>query len=52
MARVQFASTVDETLRNKLKELSDKTRIPQAKYLDEALEDLMKKYEHVFKEDK
>ena len=31
-------------LLDKIKELSDKTRIPQSKLLDEALQDLLDKY--------
>jgi predicted DNA-binding protein len=44
MNRVQYATKIKEDLRDKLKELSDQTRIPQSKYLDEAIEDLLKKY--------
>ncbi len=43
--RVPFATKIDIELRNKIQELSKTTRIPQSKLVDEALEDLIKKYE-------
>ena len=43
--RVRFSSIINEELRDKLIQLSEETRIPQSKLLDEALEDLFKKYE-------
>jgi predicted DNA-binding protein len=42
--RVPFSSKIDSELKEKLKELSLKTRIPQAKLIDEAFEDLIRKY--------
>jgi len=41
--RMRYTSTIDSGLVKTLKELSGKTRIPQSKLLDEALEDLFKK---------
>jgi predicted DNA-binding protein len=46
MSRVPYATKIEEELKVKLKELSDKTRIPQSKLVDEAFEDLLKKYEN------
>lgn len=43
--RVPYATKVDSDLRDKLVELAKTTRIPQSKLVDEALEDLFKKYE-------
>jgi hypothetical protein len=43
--RIPFASTINIGLSGKFKELSDKTRITQSKLLDEAIEDLLDKYE-------
>jgi predicted transcriptional regulator len=43
--RVPYATKIDSELRDKLAELSKVTRIPQSKLVDEALEDLVKKYE-------
>lgn len=43
--RVPYATKVDRELRDKLTKLSEMTRIPQSKLVDEALEDLFKKYE-------
>jgi len=42
----QLAVHVPDELAAKLKELSERTRVPQAAYLREALEDLLKKYEN------
>lgn len=42
--RVRVSLTVDPKNSERLKELSDKTRIPQARLLDEAIELLSKKY--------
>ena len=46
--RTRIGSAIDIELYNKLKELSEKTRIPISKLLDEALEDLFKKHENQF----
>lgn len=43
--RKRFTSTIDKVLQLNLQELSKYTRVPQTKLLDEALEDLVKKYE-------
>jgi len=48
--RVQFATSVDKHLRDSLLALSQKTRIPQSKLMDEAIEDLLEKHE--FKDEK
>ncbi|MGL4992318.1 MAG: ribbon-helix-helix domain-containing protein [Sarcina sp.] len=42
--RTRIGSAIDTQLYNKLKKLSEKTRIPISKLLDEALEDLIKKH--------
>lgn len=42
--RVRFPSTIKQTNLDGLRDLSDKTRIPMSKLIDEALEDLFKKY--------
>lgn len=42
--RVPFATKIDSELRDKLIKLSETTRIPQSKLVDEALEDLFRKY--------
>jgi predicted transcriptional regulator len=44
-SRITFTSSIDKTLRDSLKQLSEETRITQSKLLDEAIEDLLKKYE-------
>ena len=43
--RVPFATKIDSDTKDKLQELSQQTRIPQSRLVDEALEDLLKKYE-------
>ena len=42
--RVPYATKIELELRDKIVELSAKTRIPQSKLIDEAIEDLLKKY--------
>ena len=42
--RTKIGSAIDNELYNKLKELSEKTRIPISKLLDEALSDLLEKH--------
>lgn len=42
--RKRFTSTIDIALQEQLKSLSELTRIPQTRLLDEALEDLFNKY--------
>jgi hypothetical protein len=41
--RTQFTSTMTNENYAALKELSDKSRVPLSKLLDEAIEDLLKK---------
>lgn len=41
--RVRIGSAIDKDNYNNLKKLSNKTRIPISKLLDEAIEDLLKK---------
>lgn len=48
--RVQFATSIDKTLRDSLLDLSKQTRIPQSKLMDEAIEDLLKKHNYSGKE--
>lgn len=42
--RVPFATKIPEHLKEQLQKLSEKTRIPQSRLVDEALEDLFKKH--------
>lgn len=42
--RERFGSTVEKELLKEFKQLSKETRIPLSRLLDEALEDLLKKY--------
>lgn len=44
MAKVRFTTYVEEDTKRKLKDLSQETRVPEARYVQEALEDLLKKY--------
>ena len=41
---IMFSTKINEELKIKMKQLSTKTRIPQAKLVTEAFEDLFKKY--------
>ena len=43
--RASFSTKIDSKLKYKLHELSTTTHIPQSQLVDEALEDLIKKYE-------
>ena len=43
--RARFVSSLDKKLVNPFHELSQKTRVPKSRLLDEAIEDLLKKYE-------
>lgn len=45
--RTRIGNTVDNELLKKFKELSESSRIPMSKLLDEAIIDLIKKYEKV-----
>jgi len=42
--RVRIGSAIDKELYESLKKLSDETRIPISKLLDEAIQDLIKKH--------
>lgn len=42
--RVKFGTTIDKELLEKLKELSEKTRINMSLLIDEAIEDLIEKH--------
>jgi len=42
--RQHYGVTIDIETLKKFRELAEKTRIPQSKLMDEALEDLLKKY--------
>ena len=44
MSRVPYATKIELELKYKLINLSIATRIPQSKLMDEAIEDLLKKY--------
>lgn len=41
-----FSTSMEEELKNNIRLLSEKTRIPQSKLTKEAFEDLFKKYGH------
>lgn len=43
--RTKLISSLDNALVGPLNELSKKTRVPKSRLLDEAVEDLLKKYE-------
>ena len=43
--RKKFISSLDNKLVVPFNELSEKTRVPKSRLLDEAIEDLLKKYE-------
>ncbi len=45
MEKTRFTTYVTKEAHEKLKLLSKKTRIPQSQYMQEAIEDLLKKYE-------
>ncbi len=51
MGKEQFATKIEKELKDNLKKLSDVTRVPQARYVEEALEDLLKKYDHILKKE-
>lgn len=44
--RIRISSSIDIDLNNKLKELSEQTRIPISRLLDEAIELLLKNHKH------
>ena len=43
--RTRFTSSLDNELVEDFDKLSKKTRVPKTRLLDEAIEDLLKKYE-------
>ena len=43
--RTRLISSIDNQLVDPFNELSKKTRIPKSRLIDEAIEDLLKKYE-------
>jgi predicted DNA-binding protein len=43
--RIKISTYLSADLADRLKALSDSTRVPQAAYFREAVEDLLKKYE-------
>lgn len=43
--RTRFTSSLDNELVEAFDKLSKKTRVPKTRLLDEAIEDLLKKYE-------
>ena len=43
--RVPYATKIELELRDKIAQLSAETRIPQSKLIDEAIKDLLKKYD-------
>lgn len=45
MGKLRFTTYVTQDAYDKLKQLSDETRVPLARYIQEAIEDLLKKYE-------
>lgn len=43
--RERYTNSIDKELLRKLKKLSEQTRIPQSRLIDEAIEDILKKYQ-------
>ena len=41
--RIRISNSIDKVLYEKLKKLSEETKVPMSKLLDEAIEDLLKK---------
>lgn len=50
--RVPYATKIDKELKDKLIQLSELSRIPQSKLVDEALEDLFVKHSRYFDKEK
>ena len=50
MAKVRFTTYVSREVYDKVKQLSVDTRVPMARYVEEALEDLLIKYKSKKKE--
>lgn len=42
--KIRFTTYIPESLKDSIVKLSDDTRIPQARLFEEAVEDLLKKY--------
>ena len=42
--RIRFTTSIKNELNTALNQLSNETRIPKSKLMDEAIEDLLKKY--------
>jgi predicted transcriptional regulator len=42
--RIPISSTIDKEIWERMQKLSEKTRINKSRLLDEAIEDLLKKY--------
>lgn len=42
--KIRYTSYLPKEMVDELKELSDKTRVPQAKLIEEAVQDLLEKY--------
>jgi len=45
--RKRIGNTLDKKLLQEFKELSEETKIPMSKLLDEAIKDLLKKYKKI-----
>jgi metal-responsive CopG/Arc/MetJ family transcriptional regulator len=45
MQKVRFTTYLPENLKDSVAKISDETRIPQSRLFEEAVEDLLKKYE-------
>ncbi len=45
MKKIRFTTYIPEELKKQLELLSKKTRVPQAQYAEEAIRDLLIKYE-------
>jgi predicted transcriptional regulator len=45
LKRIKISVSVNQETATKLRQLSDETRIPQSKLLDEAVDDLAAKYQ-------
>lgn len=50
MSKRRFTTYVTEDAYEKVKELSEETRVPIAQYMQEAIEDLLRKYDKLPKE--
>lgn len=45
MNKIRFTTYITQDAYDKLKQLSQETRVPMAQYIQEAVEDLLKKYQ-------